>query len=259
MLFILSPAKKLDFESAPAIKDFTLPAMMDQTEVLVAKLKKMSAKKLGELMKLSADLSKLNYDRFQEWSPEFSLDESRQALLAFKGDVFKSMNVEAFKKADFNFAQKHLRILSGLHGVLRPLDLIRPYRLEMGTKLSVDSKTKNLYQFWGAQIAESVNLALAEQKDKVLVNVASNEYFKAVDKKTLDAEVIDVSFKDLKSGVYKSVFLWVKQARGMMASWAIRNRIKKVSDLQSFSENGYHFSKKDSSDNSLVFLRDEPV
>ncbi len=256
MLYLLSPAKKLDYQTDP-LGDFTIPELMTESEKLMGKLKKLSSKKVGELMNLSEDLSKLNYDRFQQWKSEMNPKDGRQALIAFKGDVFVSMKVEEFKKRDFTFAQKHLRILSGLHGVLRPLDLMRPYRLEMGTKLSVDAKTKNLYQFWGTKISQSLNDVMKQQKDKTLVNLASNEYYKAVDKKSLEADrILNVSFKDLKNGKYKAIFLWVKQARGMMASWAIRNRITKIEDLKAFDGGGYQFSPQESTDSEFVFLRD---
>lgn len=258
MLMLLSPAKKLDYETPAKTTQFTVPDLMDHAEYLVGKLQKKSAKQLGKMMDLSANLSDLNHQRFQKWSTPFTTDNSKQALLAFKGDVYVGLDAESFSEADFEFAQQHLRILSGLHGLLRPLDLIQPYRLEMGTNFAVTPKKKNLYAYWNDTIHNAVNEAIAAQGDNVLLNLASGEYFKAVKAKNLDARIVNVNFKDYKNGQYKPVFLWVKQARGAMAQWVIKNQIQRVDDLPGFDMKGYYFSEPMSSENELVFLRDKP-
>lgn len=260
MIILLSPAKKLDYDSTLATDVHTLPELMEQSELLINKLKKFSAKKISKMMDLSPALSDLNFERYQDWNTDFSMKNARQALLAFKGDVYMGMQVEKYNQKDFDYAQEHMRILSGLHGLLRPLDLIRPYRLEMGTKWAVTPKKNNLYKFWGTKIAESLNETMEKQNDHTILNLASGEYYKAVDKKALKADkIINVNFKDLKNGQYKAVFLWVKQARGLMASYIIRNRITDVEGLKGFSEANYYFSPEESTETDLVFHRDKPV
>ncbi len=250
----------MDYESPPAIEQYTLPEFMKEAEMLVKKLKKYTPEKIAGMMNLSTKLAHLNFERYQEWTPEFTPSNARQAILAFKGDVYTGMNAATFTPDAFDFSQKHLRILSGLHGVLRPLDLIRPYRLEMGTRFAITPQKNNLYRYWGTKIAGSLNRAMAEQGDGVLVNLASGEYYKATDPKALKADrIVNMHFKDYKNGVYKTIFLWVKQARGMMASWAIRNRIEKADDLKGFDQAGYYYSPNDSTENNWVFLRDKPA
>ena len=207
-------------------------------------------------MKLSDKLAGLNVARFTEWQPDFNLDNARQAILAFKGDVYTGLDAQSLSAEDFDYAQQHLRILSGLYGVLRPLDLMQPYRLEMGTKLD-NPKGKNLYEFWGERLTQSLNQCLAEQKSKVLLNLASNEYFKAVKPKQLDGTLINVDFKDFKNDQYKIISFYAKKARGIMARDVIQHKIDSVEALKDFTEQGYYYSTEQSKPDHLVFLRDQ--
>jgi uncharacterized protein len=253
MLMVISPAKTLDF-SRRDCSDFTLPEKLDQSQVLVDQLRHLSASDLGSLMQISPKLSELNYQRYQDFEIPFTLDNSKQALFAFKGDVYKGIDTATYNPEDLNFAQKYLRILSGLYGILRPLDLIQPYRLEMGTQFK-NHKGKNLYEFWEEQIAEAVNETLEGESEDYLVNLASNEYFKAVDQKTLKAKLLNIAFKEYKNGVYKVVAIHAKRARGLMVDYAIRNRIEKVADLKGFDTEGYGFNPELSSETEWVFCR----
>ena len=220
-------------------------------------LRQLNPNELAELMKLSDKLAGLNVARFTEWHPDFTLENARQAILAFKGDVYTGLDAQTLSNADFEYAQQHLRILSGLYGVLRPLDLMQPYRLEMGTKLD-NAQGKNLYEFWGSRITDSLNTCLAENKATVLLNLASNEYFKAVQPKLLNATLINVDFKDLKNGQYKIISFYAKKARGIMARYVIQHKIDSVDALKDFSEQGYYYSAEQSKPEHLVFLRDHP-
>ncbi|HHX34975.1 MAG TPA: peroxide stress protein YaaA [Gammaproteobacteria bacterium] len=257
MLMVISPAKTLDYTSPLATEKFTQPRFLEQSSQLIEVLREFSPSQLAELMKLSDKLAGLNIARFTEWQPSFTLENARQAILAFKGDVYSGLDAETFNADDFNYAQQHLRILSGLYGVLRPLDLMQPYRLEMGTKLE-NAKGKNLYEFWGEHLTESLNQCLAEQKSSVLLNLASNEYFKAVKPKLLDATLVNVDFKDCKNGQYKIISFYAKKARGMMARYVIQHKVDSVDALKNFSEQGYYYSAEQSKPNHLVFLRDQP-
>lgn len=256
MLIVISPAKTLDYTSVVNVKEYTEPTYTKHSEQLIKQLKKLSVQEVASLMSISDKLAALNVARFAEWTPNFNQDNARQAILAFKGDVYTGLAVEDFTQKDFAFAQQHLRILSGLYGILRPLDLMQPYRLEMGTKFA-NSKGKNLYEFWGNEITQWLNKAIAEQGDKVLLNLASNEYFKSVKPNLLDADIIDVDFKDFKSGQYKIISFYAKKARGMMARYVIKNQLKTIDQVKAFDCEGYYFSEKHSSDQKLVFLRDE--
>lgn len=255
MLTVISPAKTLDYTSPLATEKSTQPELLDQSELLIGKLRKLSPPKVAELMKLSDKLANLNFGRYLDWHQPFTPENSRQAILAFKGDVYTGLEAEKFSEKEFEFAQQHLRILSGLYGVLRPLDLMQPYRLEMGTRLKVGRKD-NLYQFWGDQISELLNQQLKSIKSETLVNLASDEYFKSVNLKELNAEVVTPVFKDLKSGQYKIISFFAKKARGIMASWMIRNRVDDANQLRDFAEAGYRFSLENSDAGRLVFLRD---
>lgn len=255
MLMVISPAKTLDYTSPLATEDFTQPRYLEQSSQLVEVLRKLSPNELADLMKLSDKLAGLNVARFTEWQPDFTLENARQAILAFKGDVYTGLEAESLTSEDFQYAQQHLRILSGLYGVLRPLDLMQPYRLEMGTKLQ-NSAGNNLYEFWGEHITESLNKCLSEQKASVLLNLASNEYFKAVKPKQLNATLINVDFKDLKNGQYKIISFYAKKARGIMARYVIQNKIDSVEALKDFTEQGYYYSAEQSKPTHLVFLRD---
>ena len=257
MLMVISPAKTLDYTSPLATQEYSLPRYLEQSSQLIEVLRKLSPNELAELMKLSDKLAGLNVARFTQWQPAFTLENARQAILAFRGDVYTGLDADSLSAADFKYAQQHLRILSGLYGVLRPLDLMQPYRLEMGTKLD-NPVGANLYEFWGEQITDSLNQCLAEQKTDVLLNLASNEYFKAVKPKQLKATLIDVDFKDLKNGQYKIISFYAKKARGMMARYVIENKIDSVAGLRKFNTQGYYYSAEQSKPEHLVFLRDQP-
>lgn len=252
MITIISPAKSLDFDSSLPEITATEPAFIDNSQQLIEKLRKFSSKKLGNLMGLSKELADLNVKRYHDWTPEFTDHNSRPALLTFNGDVYRGLNAKELGKADLVFAQKHLRILSGLHGVLRPLDLIQPYRLEMGTDLSVGRK-KNLYQFWGDRVTEALNEAMKAAGTDVLINLASAEYARVVNFKKIKGRVITPVFKDLKNGEYKVVMTWAKLARGMMAGYIIRNRITDPEQIKGFDE--YMYSEPLSSADEWVFIR----
>tara|TARA_R100001143_G_C3358995_1_gene134347 strand:- start:1955 stop:2728 length:774 start_codon:yes stop_codon:yes gene_type:complete len=254
MLIVLSPAKTLDYESPLRTRKFTQPAFLDDSEKLVKTMRKYSPDDISELMHVSAKIAELNFSRYLDWEQPFSPENARQAIFAFKGDVYTGLEVQQFKAADLDFAQKHLRILSGLYGLLRPLDLMRPYRLEMGIKLK-NSRGNTLYDYWSDQVTAAVNEVLQSQKDKLLVNLASNEYFKVLDKSGLQGKLVTPVFKDYKNGQYKVISFFAKKARGLMAAHAIRKRAKSLADLQSFNAEGYRFSKKDSDESKLVFLR----
>lgn len=257
MLMVISPAKTLDYETKPATERFTQPEHLDHAQELIAQLRDFTPAQIAELMHLSDKLAGLNAARFGSWHPDFTPENAKQALLAFKGDVYTGLNAEDFSDADFDFAQAHLRMLSGLYGVLRPLDLMQPYRLEMGTKLT-NARGKDLYAFWGERISGWLNQALADQGDDVLLNLASNEYFGAVKRKALNARIIDTEFKDLKNGQYKIISFYAKKARGLMARYVIKERLTNPEGLKDFSYQGYRYCAEQSKTNSLVFLRDQP-
>ncbi len=253
MLVIVSPAKTLDFESPLTVRKHTQPRLLKESERLVETLRALSPAELAALMGISDKLSGLNAARYQEWSRPFTPDNARQALYAFQGDVYVGMQAREFSAEDRAFAQKHLRILSGLYGVLRPLDLIRPYRLEMGTRLATDRGT-DLYGFWGDRVTRVLREDLAA-RNPFIVNLASEEYFRAVDVDALDVPVISPVFRDYRNGKYKIISFFAKKARGMMASWIIRNRVRTENALRSFNEGGYRYSAAESSPERPVFLR----
>ena len=257
MLMVISPAKTLDYDTPPATPRFTQPEHLEHAQVLIDQLRDFSPAQIAELMHLSDKLAGLNAARFGSWQPAFTPDNAKQALLAFKGDVYTGLNAEDFSEADFDFAQQHLRMLSGLYGLLRPLDLMQPYRLEMGTKLA-NVRGNNLYDFWGERISGWLNGALEAQGDNVLLNLASNEYFSAVKRKALNARIIDTEFKDLKNGQYKIISFYAKKARGLMARYVIKERLSDPAGLKDFNYQGYRFSAEHSKPDSLVFLRDDP-
>ena len=216
----------------------------------------MEPAEVSSLMKISDKLGTLNYLRFNEWKPPFNLNNAKQALLAFKGDVYTGIEAETFSNQDLKFAQKHLRILSGLYGVLKPLDLMQAYRLEMGTQFE-NKQGKDLYEFWGGKLTDQVNKDLKAAKSKVLINLASNEYFKSLQAEDIDAEIIVPVFKDFKNGKYKIISFYAKKARGLMSAYIIKNRLKKPEDIKAFDVDGYKYSKSESSGNNWVFLRKE--
>jgi len=257
MITILSPSKSQDFESAGPAK-CSQPVLLDDSSLLVKELKKYSPKKIGELMSISENLSNLNTDRFKTFKTPFTKKNAKQALFAFTGDVYNGFQLDQYKAKDLDFAQQHLRILSGLYGCLRPLDLIQPYRLEMKTRLK-NKRGKNLYEFWGEQITDELNKSFKRQSDKTLINLASNEYFKSVKKPLLDATVIDIAFKEVKDGKSRTLALFAKQARGKMADYIIRNGIDQPEGVKDFNLTGYKFLKKDSTDTLFTFSRKQPL
>jgi hypothetical protein len=255
MLMVISPAKTLDYQTPPVTQRYTQPEHLDHAQDLIAQLRDFTPRQIAELMHLSDQLAGLNAARFGSWTKTFTPQNAKQALLAFKGDVYTGLNAEDFSEADFDFAQTHLRMLSGLYGVLRPLDLMQPYRLEMGTRLATP-RGNNLYDFWGERISGWLNDALAAQGDEVLLNLASNEYFSAVKRKVLNARIIDTEFKDLKNGQYKIISFYAKKARGLMARYVIKQRLSNPEGLKDFAEQGYRYSAEHSTTDKLVFLRD---
>ncbi|MGF1869798.1 peroxide stress protein YaaA [Photobacterium indicum] len=258
MLIVVSPAKTLDYDSPLATQTYTLPELTDHSSELMEVCRELTPMDIASLMKVSDKIAGLNAARFAEWQPEFTTENARQAILAFKGDVYTGLAAETMTEEDFAYTQQHLRMLSGLYGLLRPLDLMQPYRLEMGTKLA-NPRGANLYQFWGSVITEKLNAALAEQGDNILINLASNEYFKSVKLKSLDAQLITPVFKDCKNGNYKVISFYAKKARGMMARYIIDNRIKSVDELKQFDVAGYYFVPAESTSKEFVFKREEQV
>ena len=258
MLTVVSPAKTLDFASRVRTRKFSQPRFLEQASRLVEHMQTLDPGDLSELMDISPELAQLNWRRYASWQPPFSLGNARQAVFAFRGDVYLGLRAERFGTAELNFAQRHLRILSGLYGLLRPLDLIQPYRLEMGRRVSVDGAS-NLYDFWGARLAQSLNedFAAQPQKRKLLVNLASNEYFQSIGAEELKAEVITPVFKDQTGrGDYRVLSFMAKRARGEMAAWIVRKRINAAHALKKFAESGYRYSEAESGKDRLVFLRD---
>lgn len=255
MLIVVSPAKTLDYESPLVTSRFTQPQLLDHSAELITRARQLTPDQIASLMKISDKLAGLNAARFAQWQPDFHPDNARQALLAFKGDVYTGLAVEDFSDGDFDFAQAHLRMLSGLYGVLRPLDLMMPYRLEMGTRLD-NSRGKDLYQFWGDVITQHVNAALTAQGDEVLINLASDEYFKSVRPKALKGRIVTPVFKDEKNGQFKIISFYAKKARGMMSRFVIEERINDPAQLKQFDVQGYRFSAEQSKPDNLVFLRD---
>lgn len=255
MLMIISPAKTLDYDSPLATEAYTQPDFLDEACELIDQLKDLEPHQVSNLMSISDKLGQLNAERFRTWSTPFTPDNARQAILAFKGDVYTGLDAESFSDDDFAFAQQHLRMLSGLYGLLKPLDLMQPYRLEMGTRFE-NKRGKDLYAFWGHKLTEALNQLLAED-DQVLINLASNEYFKSVKKKDLDGRLITPQFKDWKNGQYKMISFYAKKARGLMCRYAIQNRISQADDLKGFNLEGYYFSEDQSDKNNWVFLRDQ--
>ena len=254
MIIILNSSKTLDFQSPPHISKYSVPEFCDDSKVLVDALRKLTLAGFAELMGVSEKLAVLNVDRYKNWQVPHSTPAARQALLAFKGDIYAAIGVENYTTKEFNFAQKHLRILSGLYGILRPLDLIQPYRLEMATKLSTQ-RGKGMYEFWGNRINQALNAALKQEKSGTLINLASLEYFKAVKARLLKAKVVTPVFKEYRDSSYRVVAIYAKKARGLMCDYTIRNHLTRVDDLKSFDLDGYRYSAKLSSEAEWVFTR----
>jgi len=252
MKIIISPAKSLDFESSSKTNVFSQPSFQKESSLLNNRLKKLSKKKLSDLMKISPALANLNYERNQNWHQPFSLENSKQAIYAFTGEVFKGIDVDSLAEEKIPLLQDRLRILSGLYGILKPLDLIQPYRLEMGTKLNI-GEANNLYKFWDSSLADSLNNEMNE--GDLLINLASAEYFKAVPKKILTSPMITPIFKEFKNGDYKIVMTYAKRARGLMVRYIIDNNINTIEELKGFDTEGYLYTESLSTESELVFTR----
>lgn len=256
MLALISPAKTLDYESALPTDQHTLPRLLEHSQQLIDVSRKLSASEIASLMSVSEKIAQLNVARFREWQPEFNFSNARQAIFAFKGDVYTGLDAYDLTSQDLEFAQTHLRMLSGLYGLLRPLDLMMPYRLEMGTKLA-NARGHNLYEFWGDKITQLVNADLEETNSDLLVNLASDEYYKSVKESKVKAKIIKPVFLDQKNGKYKVISFYAKKARGLMARYIIQNQLNRVEDLKSFNIDGYYFDAVSSIQGELVFKRDE--
>ncbi len=255
MLIVISPAKSLDFTTPTVTSEYTMPEFLEQSEKLIGKLKKMSPRQLSKLMNISKDLGELNFQRYQNWSLPFNPDNAKQAVLAFNGDVYQGLQAASLPEEKLELAQKHLRILSGLYGVLKPLDLIQPYRLEMGTKLKY-YKSDDLYSFWNPLLTKKINESITGSGSDILVNLASNEYFKSIDKKRLKAKIVTPEFKDRKNGEYKMISFFAKKARGLMTRFILENSIDDTENLQAFDSEGYVFNPNLSKPGNPVFTRD---
>jgi cytoplasmic iron level regulating protein YaaA (DUF328/UPF0246 family) len=253
MLTVISPAKKLDFTSAVSSAAHTQPALLKHSQELLEGLKKLSPQDVCRLMGLSDKLGALNYERFQEWSAPFNEDNARQAVLAFKGDVYQGLGADSMSEAELQWAQDHLRILSGLYGILRPLDLMQAYRLEMGTKFATQ-RGSDLYSFWDGIITAELN-DLLKGSDAVLLNLASNEYFKAIKQKNIHARIVTPIFMDYKTDKYKIISFFAKKARGLMSAFIINNKITCVDEIKAFNSSGYAFNEAMSEGDKWVFTR----
>jgi len=256
MLALISPAKTLDYESALPTDEHTLPRLLEHSQELIDFCRKLSASEIASLMSVSEKIAQLNTARFQDWTPEFTFGNARQAIFAFKGDVYTGLDAYSLKHNNLNFAQQHLRMLSGLYGLLRPLDLMMPYRLEMGTKLQ-NSRGHNLYEFWGDLITQQINQELTEHQHNYLINLASDEYYKVVQENKIQAAIIKPIFLDQKNGKYKIISFYAKKARGLMARFIIENQLTQPEDLNAFNSEGYYLDTVNSSAKELIFKRDE--
>ena len=256
MLALISPAKTFDFDTPAPTREASQPEFLAQAQELIDVLRPLAPHDISKLMGISDKLGVLNYDRFADWQPPFDLDNAKQALFAFKGDVYVGLAAETLQEGDWKFAQDHLRILSGLYGLLAPLDLIQPYRLEMGSR-PANPRGKDLYEFWGSRITEAINAQLKRLTDPVVVNLASNEYFKSVQKKDLEAPLITPVFKDWKTDRYKIISFYAKKARGMMSAYLLKNRLTDAEGLKGFDEEGYRYNSELSTATEWVFTRDE--
>jgi hypothetical protein len=256
MIIVLSPAKSLDYETPPHIAKHTIPDFVDDAAQLIGELRRYSPQQIASLMDISDALAHLNFQRYADWSPQFHAGNAKQAVLAFNGDVYEGFDAKTLSAADLDYAQRHVRVLSGLYGLLRPLDLLQPYRLEMGTRLP-NPRGKDLYAFWGERITDALNVQLRRSKsaESVLVNCASTEYFKSVRPRRLDARVVTPVFEDWKGGRYKIISFHAKRARGLMARFAVENRIDSPEQLKDFGVEGYAFDAAASNDATFVFRR----
>ncbi|WP_136417378.1 peroxide stress protein YaaA [Herbaspirillum sp. ST 5-3] len=254
MLIVLSPAKTLNYDTPASTDKYTLPDFIEHSAELINTLKRLSPAQLASLMRISDPLAVLNVARYASWTREFTRPAAKQAILAFNGDVYEGLSASTLSKRQLDYTQTHIRILSGLYGVLRPLDLMQPYRLEMGTRLA-NARGKDLYAFWGGVVTEALNETMRTKKSDMLVNLASEEYFKAVKPKLLRAQVVTPVFEDWKGGRYKVISFYAKRARGLMARFAAENGIRRVEKLKAFDAEGYAFDEKASTEKSWVFRR----
>ena len=255
MIILLSPAKTLDYETPSINIPHTIPNLLSNSKKLIKNLKEKKPEEISNLMNISDKLATLNSDRYKSWKGlKEKSNNSKQAIFVFKGDVYQGLDIDSFGKKDLEYSQNHLRLLSGLYGLLRPLDIIEPYRLEMGTKLKTD-KGKNLYEFWGQEICNEITKDLKSLKSNTIINLASNEYFDSVKDIKNSANVISPVFKDFSKGKYKIISFYAKKARGLMTAWILKNKVKD-NELKNFNVDGYYFAKDESTKNSPVFLRD---
>jgi len=258
MLLLISPAKTLDFETDAITEQYSQPSFLAESAELIDQLKIISPSEISSLMSISEKLGTLNSNRFLQWQLPFTPENSKQALLAFKGDVYEGINANSFSSEDLNWANQHLRILSGLYGLLKPLDLIQAYRLEMGTRFA-NQGGKNLYEFWANKITDKINDELSTHKNGCIINLASNEYFKSVKPKLLNGEIITPVFKDWKNDKYKIISFYAKKARGMMSAYIIKNRLENPAEIKQFNTAGYTYCAEESTANNWVFLRKQDL
>lgn len=256
MLSIISPAKSLNLDDISADISKSKPIFSNRSQQIINVLKSFDIIGIQKLMNISQNLAELNFNRFKQWNSDFDDKSAKQAIFTFTGDVYKGLEIETFNNTQLQYAQKNLRILSGLYGLLKPLDLIQAYRLEMGTKLSINSY-KNLYDFWSDDITKELNQEIESNKHEYLLNLASNEYFNAIDKKSIKATIVNPVFKDFKNGNYKIISFYAKKARGLMAKYQLKNEISTIDEIKAFNENGYYFNQDMSNDTNLVFVRDQ--
>jgi uncharacterized protein len=255
MLIVISPAKNVDFKPQNILKEYTLPQFTEKSEILVNELRKFSASDLAELFTVNRKIADLNFERYVKWHLPFTPENAKQAILAFNGEVYNGLKAKTLPISDLKYAQNHLRMLSGLYGVLRPFDLIQPYRLEMGIKLPTPNK-KDLYQFWADTITSTINLALKDSGgEQILVNLASNEYVSSINRKKLEGKVLSIEFKEEKHDHYKTIVVYTKKARGMMSRFIIQNRIENAEDIKGFDNEGYMFNPRLSKEWNWVFTR----
>ena len=258
MLALISPAKTLDYESALPTDLHTLPRLLANSQQLIDLTCNLSSSDIASLMSVSEKIAMLNVERFRDWQTDFNFSNARQAIFAFKGDVYTGLDAYSLQDQQLDFAQKHLRMLSGLYGVLRPLDLMMPYRLEMGTKLK-NAQGDHLYAFWGSILTDLIQQDLNDAQSELLINLASDEYYKAIQEKNLQAEIVKPVFLDQKNGKYKVISFYAKKARGLMARFIIENQIERAEDLKAFHSDGYYFDAESSLKGEFVFKRDEQV
>jgi len=258
MLILLSPSKSLNLETKIISKTHSVPVFLEDSQILINELKKFSALDLAKLMKISDNLVRLNFERYAAFKTPFTMQNSKPAIFVFDGDVYDGIDAENYSEKDLNFAQNHLRILSGLYGILKPLDLIQPYRLEMGTHLKIPLKnsiTKNLYQFWMTKITDFLNEELEKTPEKTILNLASEEYFSAVDAGKIEGQIVNIIFKEKKGSDYKVIGIFAKKARGLMADYVIKNKIQKAEEIKNFNCSNYKFKKEFSDKNNWCFCR----